>query len=213
MTGERRSYRRESEESRREALVLAALDLLAEGGPAVATVRAIADRAGVTPGLIRHYFAGKDDLTRAAYRYFMERMTAESVAAMAAGPDDPRARLSRFVTSSLRPPVMEPLRLSLWTGFLQLLHSDPEMRAIHRQTYHGYRDVLEALIVALARPGTDAARCRADAIACNGVIDGLWLEGAALPEDFSGDLIEQIGLRAVGAILGADLPEPEKDHP
>lgn len=211
MTGERRSYRRESEESRREALVQAVLDLVAEGGIAAATVRAIADRAGVTPGLIRHYFAGKDDLNRAAYRHFMERMTAESVAAMADGAGDARTRLARFVASSLRPPVMDPLRLSLWTGFLQLVRSDAEMRDIHRQTYHGYRDVLESLIRALDRPGADAARCQADAIACNGVIDGLWMEGAALPEDFHGDQIERIGLRAVGAILGVALPEPRKD--
>ncbi len=211
--GERRSYRRESEESRREALVLAALELLAEGGPAAATVRSIADRAGVTPGLIRHYFAGKDDLTRAAYRHFMDGMTAISVAAMTAGPDDARARLSRFIVSSLRPPVMDALRLSLWSAFLQLIRGNPEMRAIHRQTYHGYRDVLEALIAALDRPGTDATRCRADAIACNGVIDGLWMEGAALPEDFSGDQLEQIGLRAVGAILGVELPIPERNQP
>ena len=36
-------YKRQSEESRREALILAALDLVAEGGSQAATVRAIAD--------------------------------------------------------------------------------------------------------------------------------------------------------------------------
>lgn len=212
MSGERRTYRRESEESRREALVQAVLDIVAEKGVVAATVRAIADRAGVTPGLIRHYFAGKDDLSRAAYRQFMEGMTADSVRAMAEGPNDPRERLARFVTSSLRPPVMEPLRLALWTGFLQLVRNDVEMRAIHRQTYHGYRDVLQGLIRALDRPGADDALCMADAIACNGVIDGLWMEGAALPEDFAGDQMEQIGLRAVGCILGVDLPLPEQER-
>lgn len=211
MTGERRSYRRESEEARREALVQAVLDLVAEGGVALATVRAIAERAGVTPGLIRHYFAGKDDLNRAAYRQFMQGMTAASVMAMAEGAQDPLSRLSRFVASSLRPPVMDPLRLSLWTGFLQLVRRDAEMRAIHRQTYHDYRDVLEGLIRALDRPGADAARCLADAIACNGVIDGLWLEGAALPDDFLARQLEEIGLRAVGAILGVDLVPPGKE--
>ena len=71
---DRRSYRREAEDIRRDALITAALDLVAEGGPQAATVRAIADRAGVTPGLIRHYFASKEDLTRAAFRRLMERM-------------------------------------------------------------------------------------------------------------------------------------------
>ncbi|HRK43503.1 MAG TPA: TetR family transcriptional regulator, partial [Gemmobacter sp.] len=42
MTGERRKFTREGEERRREALIAAALDLVAEGGPGAATVRAIA---------------------------------------------------------------------------------------------------------------------------------------------------------------------------
>ena len=53
MTVDRRPYRRESEDSRREALIAATQALVAEGGPRAATVRAIAERAGVTPGLIR----------------------------------------------------------------------------------------------------------------------------------------------------------------
>ena len=43
----RRPYRRESEERRREDLIAAALDLVAEGGLHAATVRAIADRIAV----------------------------------------------------------------------------------------------------------------------------------------------------------------------
>ena len=51
----------------------------------------------------------------------------------------------------------------------------------------------------------DAATLRADAIACNGVIDGLWLEGCALPEAFVKNELAEIGLRSVGAILGVNL--------
>ncbi len=65
-TADRRPYRREGEEKRRDDLIAAAIDLVAEGGPEAATVRAIAARAGVTPGLILHYFQYKEDRTRAA---------------------------------------------------------------------------------------------------------------------------------------------------
>ncbi|MBL9055875.1 MAG: TetR family transcriptional regulator C-terminal domain-containing protein [Rhodobacteraceae bacterium] len=202
---ERRPYRRESEESRREALILAALELVAEGGLEAATVRSIADRAGVTPGLIRHYFSGKEDLTRAAYRHMMEQMTADNVAVLETAPDCPLARLTAFVTASLTPPVMQPLRLAIWAGFLQLVRSDAAMRAVHEQTYLGYRDILENLIAALPRPASDAARCRSDAIACNAVIDGLWMEGSALPDNFASGELVAIGLHAIGAILGVTL--------
>ncbi len=209
MPGDRRPYRRESEETRREALIEAALDLVAEGGAQAATVRAIADRAGVTPGLIRHYFASKDELTRAAYRRLMERMTADSGAALDTHGAGWTAseRLAGFVAGSLRPPVVDPLRLGLWAGFLNAVRADAGMRAIHEQNYHAYRDRLEGLIADLPR-WADAARCRADAIACNAVIDGLWLEGSALPEGFAPGELERIGLHTVSAILGLPLNPP-----
>ena len=78
------------------------------------------------------------------------------------------------------------------------------MRDVHRTTYLGYRDVLQGLIAALPRD-VDAATMRAEAIACNGVIDGLWLEACALPEAFVKDELAEIGLRSVGAILGVNL--------
>lgn len=204
--GDRRRFRREGEERRREALIAAALELVAEGGVAAATVRAIADRAGVTPGLIRHYFDGKDDLIRAAYAQMMGRMTEESEQAALVG-TDPVARIAGFVAASLRPPVMDAERVGLWAGFLHQVRRDPAMREVHRATYLGYRDRLQALILALPGQG-DGKRARELAIACNGVIDGLWLEGGALPESFATGEVERIGLAAVGAILGVALPAP-----
>ena len=127
MTGDRKPYRREGEERRREALIAAALELVAEAGAQGATVRAIAERASVTPGLIRHYFASKDDLTRAAYRTVMERMQADNAAVLDHAPAEPVARLAAFVAASLRPPVVDPVAVGLWAGFLHSLQRDPAM--------------------------------------------------------------------------------------
>ena len=203
-TGERRPYKREGEEVRRDAMIAAALDLIAEGGIAAATVRAIAEKAGVTPGLIRHYFKTKEDLTRAAYQTVMDRMTQASALVLDTAPDGAVARLAAFVAASLRPPVVDPAAMGLWAGFIHHVQRDPMLREVHRTTYLGYRDVLQALIAALPRKA-DPATLRAQAIACNGVIDGLWLEGCALPEAFVNDELAEIGLRSVGAILGVDL--------
>lgn len=204
MTGARRRFRHEGEERRRDALIAAALDLVAEGGIAAATVRAIADRAGVTPGLIRHYFRTKEDLTRAAYRTVMDRMTADNAAVIDTAPPAPEARLAAFVAASLRPPVVDSAAMGLWAGFIHMVRRDPLLRDVHRSTYLHYRNLLEGLIAALPGPH-DAARLRMQAIACNGVIDGLWLEGGALPDAFGPDELARIGLVSVGAILGVDL--------
>lgn len=206
MTTDRRPYKRESEATRRDALIFAALDLVGEAGSQAATVRAIADRAGVAPGLIRHYFASKDELIRAAYRRLMEWLTQDSSVALLRADKGPKAQLVAFVQASLRPPVVDSARLGLWAGFLNALRHDPEMRLIHDQGYRVYRDLLESLIAALPRTA-DAAQCRRDAIACNAVIDGLWLEESALPEAFAAGELEAIGITSVAAILGIDLQD------
>lgn len=204
---DRRPYRRETEERRRDDLIAAALQLVAEGGAQAATVRAIADRAGVTPGLIRHYFLTKEDLTRAAYQRLMEQMTADSSGVLADAPVDPMARLAAFVVASVSPPVLDPVAVGLWAGFLHDLRRDPAMREVHSATYLGFRDRLQSLIAALPRSAS-ADQLRRDAIACNAVIDGLWLEGSVLPEAFGEGEIASIALASVGAILQINFPTP-----
>ena len=212
MAEDRRPYRRQSLEHRREAMIAAALDLMAEGGAQAATVRAIAERAGITSGLIRHYFPSKDDLTRAAYGALMDRMTTESLAAIESASNDPAERLAAFVVAGLRPPVMAADRVQLWAGFLHQVRRDPMMRDVHEATYLAYRDRLQGLIEAL--PGkSDPTEARRLAIACNAVIDGLWLEGGTLPASFSVGEIERIGLTAISAILNTPLPVPAPDTP
>lgn len=213
-TPDRRRFRREGEEARRTALIGAVLDCVAEGGPQAATTRAIARRAGVTQGLIRHYFDTKEALVGAAFEALMTQLTEASSARMQmAAPDDPVARLRAFVAGSLSAPVVDGRALVLWAGFMQAVPRDATMRAVHRRCYMDFRDRLEALIGAVlaarggGQEGADAATLRRHAIACNAVLDGLWLEGGLLPEAFEAGELARIGLAAVGALLGVDLED------
>lgn len=205
MKPDRRPYRRESEDSRREALIAATQALVAEGGPRAATVRAIAERAGVTPGLIRHYFGSKDELSRAAYRQLIDGMTDKGADALSGVGAAPEERLAIFVAASLRPPVVDSAAVGLWAGYLHTVRADPGLLAAHERGYLRYRDMLQGLIAALGRPGVSAGQLRREAIACNAVIDGLWMEGGVLPHGFAPGELVRIGLVSVGAILGTDL--------
>ncbi|EAQ25192.1 transcriptional regulator, TetR family protein [Roseovarius sp. 217] len=212
MTGERRKFRREGADSRRQALVLATLDLIAEQGVRGATVRAIAERADVTQGLIRHYFSTKDELVQEAYLAHMAGLTEQTFAGVVER-EAALGRLAALVVASVTPPVVDAASVGLWAGFLNHVRQDARMRAVHAQTYHDFRDRLERLIVAAleeAGRAPDAGQARRLAIACNAVIDGLWLEGGALPEAFGPDELTGIALTAVGAILQLDLEEAAK---
>lgn len=212
MSIDRKPYHRADEDTRRQALITATLALVAEGGAQAATVRAIAQKAGVTAGLIRHYFVSKDRLMAAAYAHLMDRMTADSAAVLRTAPHDPKARLAAFVTAALSPPVVDGEALVLWAAFLQETRRDPAMRQTHAQTYLAFRDQLQSLIADLC--GLSAAQdLRHLAIACNAVIDGLWMEGCALPEAFAPAELVDLGLRAVGAILGVDFSDQSAQSP
>lgn len=203
----RRAFRRASEEGRRHDLIRATLDCVAEKGLKGATVREIADRAGVTNGLIRHYFDSKDQMVQAAYRATMSGMTRQAVATVA-GLTDPRERLRVFVEASLSPPVVDARTLSLWATFISLIHVDPAMAAIHRQGYLEFRNEVERLIGDLyAARGRAAApgQCRLLAIKVNAVIDGLWLEGCLASDIFAGGELAALGIEAVEDILGMAL--------
>lgn len=206
MQDDSRKFKRESAEVRRQALIRAALDLVAELGVRGATVRDIAARAQVTPGLIRHYFASKEALIQAAYEHHMNALTDHTAASAGAG--SARSRLMNFVDASLRPPVVDPGAVALWAGFLNKVQKDPKMQHVHRRTYAYFRDHLEALILAARQEAGQPmapAEGRQLAIACNAVIDGLWLEGGALPDAFEEGQLAQIGLASVGAIIGIPL--------
>lgn len=204
MAVDRKAYRRETEDKRRQALIAATLALVAEGGARAATVRAIADRAGVTAGLIRHYFTSKEDLIAASYRHLMTGMLDDSAAVLAYAPKDPHARLAAFVAASLRPPVVDSQAVVLWASFIQETRRTPAMLEIHRQTYLGFRDHLQSLIAALPSVAKDMD-LRQMAIACNAIIDGLWLEGSTLPDAFAKGELVRIGIKSISAMLGVDL--------
>ena len=204
----RRSFRHAPEGVRRQDLINATLDCIAEDGLQGATVRNIALRAGVTAGLIRYYFPGKDELVYAAYRETMNRMTGqvkrladESAERLNA---KPRQHLDCFVEASLSPPVVDARTLSLWATFISLIHVDAQMAAIHKESYLAFRNELERLIAAIfdeeGRTANETELARY-AIAVNAVIDGLWLEGCLAGDIFAENDLVAIGLKAVDAVL------------
>ncbi len=206
---DRRKFRREPASQRRDDLIRATLTLIGEQGLQAATVRAIAERANVTQGLIRHYFSTKEDLLAAAYDHHMRDLT-DRTSAATKGATTAAGRLAGFVAAGLYPSVADGHAVALWAGFLNMVRHDARMKTTHERTYRDFRDRLEALIgAALAEAGRHPSQddLRRMAIASNAVIDGLWLEGGALPEAFPHDNLPEIGLQSVGAIIGLNLKE------
>lgn len=205
MTQQRKNFRRGSEQERRLDLIQATQACIVEGGIRRATVRRIAAEAGVTPGLIRHYFPGKDELLCEAYRYTMAEMTSQSVAALEGFDGSAVERLHVFVRSALSAPGTSPRQHQLWASFTSLMRSMPALAQVHRESYLEFRQECSKLVTGvLVEQGksTDERKIERLAIAVNALLDGLWLEGCLATELFDSDEISAIGVRSVDALLG-----------
>ncbi|PWG03207.1 TetR family transcriptional regulator C-terminal domain-containing protein [Sphingosinicella humi] len=195
----RAAAKRESADFRRQSLIEAAADCLADKGVAGTSVRTICARAGVSPGLLRHYFEGIGDLIAATYRDVTERVSRSLAAAEGEAGPEPRQRLIAFVTASFRPPIADPKLLATWLAFWSLVNTRPAIAAIHGETYRGYREGLERL---LAGCGLDPAEVRPAAIALTALVDGLWLELSLDPSTFTPAEASAIAVRWVDNWLG-----------
>ncbi len=208
MTTQRKSFRREGEDIRRNELVQATLSCIATLGMEHTTVREIAIKAGVTPGLIRHYFTSKDELVLAAYMEYVGTISERSRTAVDHAENDPVSRLAAFITINLKSPIVDKTNLSLWAGFIEVVRFSEAMAEVHRDGYMDYRHDAEVLISqALLSQGRRATKkqLRRLSISLNAIIDGLWLEGSMSPEEFADDELAEIGMDAASALLGINL--------
>ncbi len=192
----RAAFTREAPDVRRQALVAAAETVLAREGVGGTSVRAICAEAGVSPGLLRHYFEGVDDLIAAAYEAVGQRIDTALDTALDAAGAEPRARLLAYLAASFAAPVLDERLLAAWIGFWSLVKTKPRMAAIHAASYAGFRARLEML---LREAG--ARETRAAAIALTATVDGLWLELCLDPRTFSPGDARSIVERTVGSWL------------
>lgn len=164
---------RQRPDERRRELLEATARCLAERGAAGVSVRTICAEAGVSPGLLRHYFGTVSEAIAETYCWVGARVTVALEQAVAAAGADPRDRLLAYLTASFRPPISDRDLLATWLAFWSLTRSDPAIAAVHEEIYADFRAGIERLI-GEARP--DLADPRLAAVALTALIDGLWLE-------------------------------------
>lgn len=200
----RKRFERLTEDVRRTALLEATLAVVSEDGIPGASVRRIALKAGVSAGLIRHYFDTKDDMVRAAYSYLMAGLTARAAQMAEQAKDKPEAALANFVRANLTEPNISEHAVTLWATFIGLNKSTAGYSDVHREAYREFLEILEALIFPVLRANDladDPITCRELAIAMNGILDGLWLEGSLGHGLYNSDDLPRIALQACEGIL------------
>jgi AcrR family transcriptional regulator len=122
----------------REAIVSAAIDQLADGGYASATVQAVAARAGVATGTVYRHFPSKAELFAEAFRRASQREMDAFVAATVPDLRPAGERIAAAVEAFARRALAAPTRAYA----LIAEPVDPAVEAERLIFRRGYRDVL-----------------------------------------------------------------------
>ncbi|MBW2493689.1 MAG: TetR family transcriptional regulator C-terminal domain-containing protein [Deltaproteobacteria bacterium] len=181
----KKKYRRLAAIERRESLISAALDCLSQLGPQGAGVREICDRAGVSPGLLRHYFDGKHELIVEAYRALTHAYH-RSLRDVLTGPaESAEQRMRSFFDAYFLNPSTGEERVGAYIAFWALGRTEPKIQRIQRSAYRKLRKLLAPALNELARERgvrIDAERVATGLVA---LLDGFWLDMCVDPKRFS----------------------------
>jgi TetR/AcrR family transcriptional repressor of bet genes len=158
---------------RRKQLVEAAIVVIHELGFANATVARIARRAGISAGLVHHYFRDKDDLLFATMRHLLAELRADAVARLS-GAREPHQRVCAIIDACFGEAQFEEQVFSAWLALYGNARQSDRLRRIVT-IYH--RRLKSSLVHELRRlvPEAEAPRL---AEGIGSMIDGLWLRYA-----------------------------------
>jgi|APSaa5957512535_1039671.scaffolds.fasta_scaffold37003_2 TetR/AcrR family transcriptional regulator, transcriptional repressor of bet genes len=195
-------FTRETPDIRRQALINATRRCMARDGVEGASVRRICDEAGVSQGLLRHHFGGKDNLMAETYRAMVSELGSATRNLIGRDGLGPEERLSQAIDVTLRPPLAAPDRRRVQLAFWDLVPRNPAIAAMHKKLYGDYRKDIAGVIAEVARADGVAVDAKALARALTALLDGLWLQMCLEPKLFSA----RAAHRECLSLLGRSLP-------
>lgn len=164
------------EVERREQILKAACQVIAEAGIRSVRVADVARRAGTSSGTVHYYFDTKRDLVHAAFEFNFERSVARRGPVLS-GRDAPPRRLRAFVESYL-PNSEETIQAwRVWAELWVEAIREPDLQELNERVYGEWR----RLVAGIIRDGQDHGVFRGgDAVqAANtliSMIDGLAIQ-------------------------------------
>lgn len=194
---------RQNPEHRRQQIIDAAIQTLAEIGIVEFTFNTVAVRAQISPGLAVHYFGDKNRLLEAAFRSVTRHLNKYATARLRLA-KEPRARVEALVDAHLGGEGFSEDLARVWLSFWgQALHV-PELARVQKAHQQRMLSNLRYDLRQLVAPN-EVGRL-AETIAA--MIDGVWLRsamtgGVALESGLARDLIFDLIARSVGPVAPA----------
>jgi AcrR family transcriptional regulator len=130
---------------RRRQIVRAAYEIIAEKGYYNFTMMDIAKRAGVSSGLIHHYFKDKENMLVTLLREMQNRVRTDTETALLKGAD-PKAKMDIFMDRAFALVEEQREYLHVTYDFLTQIKFNERMQRIMSKLYRGYRETFVSIL-------------------------------------------------------------------
>jgi AcrR family transcriptional regulator len=175
---------RQDAEDRRQELLAATISCLARLGPKATSGREICRQAGVSHGLLRHYFDNPETLLLEAYQQLCDQFLERFEHEMNAPSDDPWEAMDRFFAVLFSEEWSNSDVLGAWMAFWTLVRTNEEFAEASESFNRRLRTLLDTAFSRL--PPSPGGIARGDAVAIlSAVMDGLWLDFCLSPSRLS----------------------------
>lgn len=169
----RRRTTRQSPDVRRQDLVEVTIRCLARFGPRGATGREICRQAGVSHGLLRHYFNNPDNLLLETYQEVCERVLHRFEEVLAKPDNDPWETIDQLFEVLFSDEWSNSDIWGAWIAFWTLVRSNDDFAQVS-EAFNGRLLAILQTAVSRLPPGPVAPAEMAALLSA--VMDGLWLD-------------------------------------
>ncbi len=159
---------------RRAQLIEATLESVDQFGLQATTVSTISKIAGVSTGIISHYFGGKQELMEATVRFLLQSLNDELMIQLKIHGTSPVNRLEAIIDTNFSPFQTSEKGTKTWLAFWAQSMHDESLARLQRVNEHRLLSNLKYSLKEVIPK--DKVEHTAQAIAA--LIDGLWLRGA-----------------------------------
>jgi TetR/AcrR family transcriptional repressor of bet genes len=159
---------------RKQQLIDATLESVAQYGLQNTTIITISRIAGLSSGIISHYFGGKQGLIEATVKYLLEQLKVALLARVTQHPLKPDERLNMIIEANFTPLQRSISATKTWLSFwAQSMHQPGLARLQNINSKRLYSNLLFSF-----RQVFDEDLAKTSAKQTAAMIDGFWLRSA-----------------------------------
>ena len=187
---------------RRKQLIQATIEAVDQVGMSDASIVMIARLAGVSNGIIAHYFQDKNGLLEATMRHLMKALNKAVRSRREALVDDsPRARLKAIIAGNFDDSQVNGPAMKTWLAFWAVSMHLPSLHRL--QLINDCR--LYSNLCSEFRRALPKQQARSAARGMAALIDGLWLRSALAGNDFDIDQALQLAYDYMDQLLATQV--------